>query len=70
MLIGSGGIFSAEDAYEKIKLGANLVQVLTGMIYRGPGLIGEINYGLVRLLKKDGFDNVGEAVGSWNKNPY
>ena len=67
VLIGSGGIFSAEDAYEKIKLGANLVQVLTGMIYRGPGLIGEINYGLVRLLKKDGFDNVSEAVGSWNK---
>ena len=67
VLIGSGGIFSALDAYNKIKLGANLVQVLTGMIYNGPGLISEINYGLVKLLKRDGFSNVSEAVGSENK---
>lgn len=64
ILIGVGGVFSAEDAYKKIRLGASLVQLFTGMIYEGPGLIGEINYGLVRLLKRDGFENVGEAVGA------
>ena len=64
VLIGSGGIFSAEDAYKKIKLGANLVELITGMIYKGPGLIGEINYSIVKLLEKDGFRNVSEAVGS------
>ncbi|MBS3083834.1 hypothetical protein J4423_03450 [Candidatus Pacearchaeota archaeon] len=68
VLIGSGGIFSAEDAYKKIKLGANLVELITGMIYNGPGLISEINYGLVKLLEKDGFSNVSEAVGVGNKD--
>jgi len=62
-LIGVGGIFSAEDAYRKIKLGANLVELITGMIYQGPGLISEINQGIVRLLKRDGYKNIGEAVG-------
>jgi len=62
-LIGVGGIFSAEDAYKKIKLGANLVELITGMIYNGPGLISEINQGIVELLKRDGYKNVGEAVG-------
>jgi dihydroorotate dehydrogenase subfamily 2 len=63
ILIGAGGIFSAEDAYAKIKLGANLVELITGMIYNGPQLIGEINYGLCQLLKKDGYANIGQAVG-------
>ncbi len=63
VLIGVGGIFSAEDAYRKIKLGANLVELVTGMIYQGPGLIGEINYDLCKLLKRDGYKNVGDAVG-------
>ncbi|MEK6893733.1 MAG: quinone-dependent dihydroorotate dehydrogenase [Nanoarchaeota archaeon] len=63
ILIGCGGIFSAEDAYKKIKLGANLVQLITGMVFQGPGLIGKINYELAELLKKDGFKNVSEAVG-------
>ncbi len=64
VLIGVGGIFNAEDAYIKIKLGANLVELITGMIYRGPGVIGEINKGLVELLERDGYGNIGEAVGS------
>jgi dihydroorotate dehydrogenase len=64
VLIGLGGIFSAEDAYRKIKMGANLVQLITGMIYEGPGLIGEINFELAELLKKDGFKNISEAVGA------
>jgi dihydroorotate dehydrogenase len=64
ILIGSGGIFTAEDAYKKIKLGATLVQLITGMIYMGPQQIGEINRGIYELLKRDGFSNIGEAVGS------
>lgn len=63
-LIGVGGIFSAEDAYRKIRSGASLVALVTGMIYQGPQLIGEINRGLVRLLQRDGFSSVAEAVGS------
>ncbi|MDQ6985238.1 MAG: quinone-dependent dihydroorotate dehydrogenase [Candidatus Dojkabacteria bacterium] len=62
-VIGVGGIFSAEDAYTKIKLGASLVQLITGMIYEGPSLIKEINKGLVRLMKADGFDHITEAIG-------
>lgn len=63
-IIGLGGIDSAEDAYEKIKAGASLVQVFSGLVYRGPGLIKSINKGLVQLLKRDGFRNIAEAVGS------
>ncbi len=64
IIIGSGGVFSAEDAYEKIRLGASLIQLITGMIYEGPQVISEINQGLVELLKKDGYKNIAEAVGT------
>lgn len=64
VIVGVGGIFSAEDAYEKIRLGASLVQLATGMIFEGPQVIGEVNRGLVELMKRDGFANVSEAVGS------
>jgi dihydroorotate dehydrogenase len=67
VIIGCGGVFSAEDAYKKIKLGASLVQLLTGMIYEGPQVISEINQGLVRLLKRDGFKNISQAVGADNR---
>jgi dihydroorotate dehydrogenase len=63
IIIGSGGVFSAKDAYTKIKLGATLVQMITGMIYEGPQVVGQINRGLVELLKKDGYKNISEAVG-------
>jgi dihydroorotate dehydrogenase subfamily 2 len=63
-IIGVGGIFSAEDAYRKIRKGASLVQLITGMIYQGPQLIGDINRGLVRLLKRDGFTAISQAVGA------
>jgi dihydroorotate dehydrogenase len=66
-IIGVGGVFSAEDAYEKIRRGASLVQLITGMIYNGPQLIGQINEGLVRLMKRDGYKNISEAVGSMHK---
>ncbi|MDP3763927.1 MAG: quinone-dependent dihydroorotate dehydrogenase [bacterium] len=66
VLIGSGGIFTAEDAYKKIRLGASLVQIITGMIFEGPQVISEINRGLVALLRRDGFKTISEAVGADN----
>lgn len=63
-IIGVGGVFSAEDAYIKIRLGASLVELITGMIFEGPALIGQINKGLAELLERDGFDNVKQAVGA------
>lgn len=63
VLIGLGGIFSAEDAYKKIRLGASVVQMVTGMIFEGPQVVSEINRGLVKLLEKDGFSNISEAIG-------
>lgn len=63
VIIGCGGIFSAKDAYRKIKLGASLVQLITGMIFEGPQLITQINLDLMELLQKDGFKNISEAVG-------
>ena len=65
-IIGCGGIFSAEDAYTKIKLGASLVQLITGMVYQGPALIGQINGGLAKLLQQDGLRHISEAVGVEN----
>ncbi len=64
IIIGVGGIFSAEDAYEKICAGASLVQIYTGFIYEGPTMVRRIQKGLCDLLQRDGFRNVREAVGS------
>ena len=63
-IIGVGGIFSAADAYEKIRAGASLVEVWTGLIYKGPALVRDINRGLLRLLERDGFGSLAEAVGT------
>lgn len=63
IIIGFGGVFSAEDAYKKIKLGASLIQLITGMIFKGPQLISSINIGLVEFLKRDGFRSINEAIG-------
>jgi len=63
IIIGVGGIFNAEDAYRKIKAGASLLQLITGLIFEGPQLISDINLGLVKLLKADGYKNISEAVG-------
>ena len=51
-IMAAGGIFSAEDAYKKIRLGASLVQLMTGLIYEGPSLVTGICRGLGRLLKR------------------
>ncbi len=64
IIIGCGGVFSAQDAYEKIKRGASLIQLITGLIFEGPQLISKLNLNLIDLLKKDGFKNVSEAIGS------
>lgn len=63
IIIGCGGIFSAEDAYRKIRLGAHLLQLITGMIYQGPQVISQIHCGLERLLRRDGFSSLAEARG-------
>lgn len=62
-IIGSGGVFTAEDAYEKIKAGASLVEIYTALIYEGPGLLRTMNEGLLQLLRRDGLANIAQAVG-------
>jgi dihydroorotate dehydrogenase len=63
-IIGVGGVFTAEHAWEKIRAGASLIQIYTGFIYEGPGVVRRINEGLRRLLTKEGFVSLDEAVGS------
>jgi len=63
-IIGSGGIFTPEDAYEKITAGATAVQVYTGFVYEGPALVRKINRGLLKLLHRDGFKDIPAAVGT------
>ncbi|WP_182304134.1 quinone-dependent dihydroorotate dehydrogenase [Cohnella cholangitidis] len=66
-IIGSGGIFTADDAYEKILAGASLVEVYTAMIYKGPGVLKEIHGGLLKRLKQDGFTRITQAVGAGHR---
>lgn len=63
-IIGSGGIFTAQDAYDKIRAGATLVEIYTALIYKGPGLLRELTNGLKECLRKDGYLNIAEAVGA------
>lgn len=62
-LIGVGGIFNADDAWEKISAGASLVQLYTGFIYEGPGIVRQINEGLSQILAREGFASLEAAVG-------
>ena len=62
-IVGVGGIFTAEDAYAKIRAGARLVEVYTALIYEGPGLPARLNRDLARLLARDGVRHLTEAVG-------
>jgi len=66
-IIGVGGIFSAEDAYDKIKAGADAIQIYTGWVYEGPGAVKRINQGLLKLLERDGLRVISEAVGIANR---
>ena len=63
-LIGVGGIASAEDAWVRIKAGASLIQLYSAMVYAGPGLPRAINRGLLRLMRREGFSAIAQAVGS------
>ena len=63
ILVSCGGIDSAQEAYERIKSGASLVQIFTAFIFKGPFVAKSINEGLAELLRADGFNNIGEAVG-------
>tara|TARA_R110000868_G_scaffold120773_3_gene320609 strand:- start:18594 stop:19625 length:1032 start_codon:yes stop_codon:yes gene_type:complete len=63
-IIGVGGIDSADTAYAKIRAGANAIQLYTGLVYEGPGLVQRIKSGLVERLQADGFASVAEAVGT------
>jgi dihydroorotate dehydrogenase len=62
-LIGVGGVASAQDAYTKIRAGATLVQLYTALVYRGFRVVSDIKTGLAELLRRDGFDHVGQAIG-------
>ena len=62
-LIGVGGVGNAEQAYAKIRAGASAVQLYTAMVFGGLGLAADIARGLDRLLERDGFDSVAQAVG-------
>jgi dihydroorotate dehydrogenase len=64
VIIGCGGVFNGADAYKKIRLGASLVQLITGLIFEGPQLVSQINIELDKLLKKDGFTNISQAIGA------
>ena len=66
-IIGVGGVFSGQDAFDKIAAGASLVQAYTGFIYSGPGFASEVNRGLADILQARGFESVSEAVGSGTK---
>ena len=63
-LVGAGGISSAEDAWQRIRAGASLVQLYSAMVYEGPGIARRIARGLEGLMRRDGFASVAEAVGS------
>ncbi len=62
-LIGAGGIFNAQDAWEKISAGASLVQIYTGLIYEGPSIARAVNDGLRKIISDEGFVSLDEAVG-------
>ena len=63
-IIGVGGVDSGETAFEKIIRGASLVQLYTGMVYKGPGIVSSISSELIDILKNKGFKNITEAVGT------
>ncbi len=64
MLISVGGIGDADEAYRRIKAGASLVQVYSMLVYKGPSLVKDINEGLIKLLKADGYKHISEAIGA------
>lgn len=62
-IIGVGGIFTGQDAFEKILAGASAVQVYTALIFHGPPVVTRIKTELTELLHKNGYKSINEAVG-------
>ena len=62
-IIGTGGVFSGADAYEKIRAGAAAVQIYTALIYEGPGLVKRVKQELAELLERDGINCVTDVIG-------
>ena len=62
-IIGVGGVDSGQAAFEKISSGANAIQLYTGMVYKGPGIVKHIKKDLISICKKEKFKNISEAVG-------
>lgn len=63
-IIGSGGIFTSKDAYDKIRAGASLIEIYTALIYEGPEVNRRLHAGLRQLMRRDGFRHISEAVGA------
>lgn len=62
-IIGVGGVFTAEDAFQKVASGACLIQAYTGFVYQGFTFARDVNFGLSEILTKKGFANLDEAIG-------
>ena len=62
-IIGVGGVDSGKSAFEKITAGANAVQLYTGMVYKGPGIVKDIKKELIAILKKENLKNISAAIG-------
>lgn len=69
-IIGVGGIFSAHDAFEKIKAGASVVQVYSGMIVQGPGLVSTLRHDLAQILKDNGYHSLDQVIGLDHEELY
>ena len=63
-IVGVGGVDNAESAYEKITAGASLIQLYTGLVYKGPSVVKNIKKELIKILKEEGLKNIEEAVGN------
>ena len=62
-IIGVGGVDSGQSAFEKICAGANAVQLYTGMVYKGPGVVRDMKKELISIIKKENLKNISEAIG-------
>jgi dihydroorotate dehydrogenase len=65
-LIGAGGIASAEDAWQKLRAGASLLQLYSALVYHGPQLVVDILRGVIDRMDRDGIKSVREVTGSGN----
>ena len=62
-IVGVGGIFTADEAYQRIRSGASLVQLYTGFLYEGPAMVSRMTRGLAARVARDGFQSIAQAVG-------